>query len=131
MTSSSLQRRLRRIRDLLARGRVAQATDLIESLHPADQADVLGDLDQALTDEMLVAMHEADGVRPLLLHPDETAGGLITSEYLVFPQEMRAGPALNAIKEWEPKGAESSYLFLVDATGLLIYFSVATLVLGG
>ncbi|MGI5917177.1 MAG: magnesium transporter, partial [Anaerolineae bacterium] len=67
----------------------------------------------------LAAMAEPEDVRPLLLHPDETAGGLMTSEYLAYPQQMRAGQVLAAIRQWPVRGHDSAYLFTVDREGRL------------
>ena len=106
--------------DLAARMDVDALASIIDEMTPDKAADLLGDLDPSLCTDTLARMQEADDVTPLLLHPDQTAGGLMTSEYLVFPQNMRAGRALATIREWNPKRQESMYLFVVDAQGRLV-----------
>src|SRR5690606_37910321 len=58
-------------------------------------------------------------VRPLLLHPDDSAGGLMTSEFLALRRRMTAGEAINAIRTWKPDAETIYYLFVVDAEGRL------------
>ena len=89
-------------------------------MEPDEAADLLGDLEQSLSSAALEQMQDSDEVMPLLLHADQTAGGLMTSEYLAFPAAMRADQAIDAVRRWEPKGEESPYLFVVDAGGHLV-----------
>ena len=93
---------------------------IVDEMAPDEAADLLGDLRPSLSTATLAHMQKADEVRPLLLHPDETAGGLMTSEYPAFRETMRAGQALNAVREWQPKGIESAYLFIVDEQDRLV-----------
>jgi magnesium transporter len=89
-------------------------------MEPDEAADLLGDLDPELSSATLEAMVDSEDVRPLMLHRDETAGGLMTSEYLAYPQQMRAGQVLAAIRGWEARGRESLHLFTVDREGHLV-----------
>jgi len=97
-----------------ARINVSELASIIDEMAPDEAADLLGDLEPALGQATLAYMSQAEEVSPLLLHSDETAGGLMTSEYLAFPQSMWAGRVLAAMRDWEPKGQESPYLFVVD-----------------
>jgi len=92
---------------------------IVDEMAPDEAADLLGDLGPSHSTDTLAHMLEADEVEPLLLHPDETAGGLMTSEYLAFPQNMQAHQVLAALRTWEPKGVESPYLSVVDRQGHL------------
>ena len=93
---------------------------IIDEMAPDKAADLLGDLAPSLTTATLEYMADSEEVRPLLLHPDKTAGGLMTSEYLAFPGPMRANAVLAAIREWHSKGIESTHYFVVDAAQRLI-----------
>jgi magnesium transporter len=93
---------------------------ILDEMEPDEAADLLGDLEQSLSSATLEQMQDSDEVMPLLLHADQTAGGLMTSEYLAFPAAMRADQAIEAVRRWEPKGEESPYLFVVDAGGHLV-----------
>ena len=103
-------------------GRIQARTlaPILDEMAPDEAADLLGDLEPSLSAAALAQMQEPDEVRPLLLHPDETAGGLMTSEYLAFPQEMTAGQVLSALRTWQPRGAETPYVFVVDSQERLV-----------
>ena len=93
---------------------------IVDTMEPDEAADLLGDLKPSLSAETLSRMQEADEVEPLLLHPDETAGGQMTSEYLAFPQGMRVADVLGALREWMPKGAENHYLYVIEPSNRLV-----------
>ncbi|MBN1401754.1 MAG: magnesium transporter [Anaerolineae bacterium] len=111
--------------ELATRIDVADLAQIVEEMEPDEAADLLGDLEPSLSSAMLAQLQDPEEVRPLLLHPDETAGGLMTSQYLVFRRNMRAGQVLAALREWMPTGKESVYLFVVDEEEHL--FGVASL----
>ena len=106
--------------DLATRLDAGTLAAIVDEMTPDKAADLLGDLDPALSTATLAQMVEADDVRPLLLHSDQTAGGLMTSEYLAFPESMRAGRALDAVRSWEPRGVDSPHLLIVDAQTRLV-----------
>ncbi len=106
--------------EVASRINVKELASIVDEMAPDEAADLLGDVDPALGEATLAYMSRAEEVSPLLLHPDETAGGLMTSEYLAFPQSMWAGRVLAAMRDWEPKGQESSYLFVVDEDTRLV-----------
>ncbi|HHX44562.1 MAG TPA: magnesium transporter [Chloroflexi bacterium] len=93
---------------------------IVAEMEPDEAADLLGDLDPILSTATLELLEEADDVRPLLLHQDRTAGGLMTSEYLAFPQAMRVSQVLSAIREWEPRGPETPRIFVVNGGRRLV-----------
>lgn len=92
---------------------------ILDEMEPDEAADLLGDLDPDHAAQLLEEMNEADDVRPLLLHPDETAGGLMTSEFLVLRVEMTAHEAIQAIRQWAPDAETAYYLFVVDRNSIL------------
>ena len=92
---------------------------ILDEMEPDEAADLLGDLDPDHAAQLLEEMNEADDVRPLLLHPDETAGGLMTSEFLVLRVEMTAHEAIQAIRQWAPEAETAYYLFVVDRNSIL------------
>jgi len=100
--------------ELAGRIKAKSLAPILDEMAPDEAADLLGDLKPSHSTAALAQMQEPGDVRPLLLHSDETAGGLMTSEYLAFPHKMTAGQVLAAVREWEPRGAETPYLFVVD-----------------
>ena len=96
-----------------------ELADILDEMEPDEAADLLGDLGPDRAIQLLNKMTSFEGISPLLLHPDETAGGLMTSEYLALGQHMWAERALAAIRQWAPEH-EYLYYFVVDKEGKLI-----------
>lgn len=96
-----------------------QLADILDEMEPDEAADLLGDLETKAAAKILNLMESSAGISPLLLHPDETAGGLMTSEYLALGQHMWAERALDAIRQWGPEH-EYLYYFVVDPEGKLL-----------
>jgi magnesium transporter len=61
-----------------------EASELVEEMDPDDAADLLSDLPQERAQEILSLLprSEAQELRELLSHSEESAGGLMTPEYI-------------------------------------------------
>ncbi len=87
---------------------------IVDEMEPDKAADLLGDLTEGQKQAVLARMDDADELRPLLIHPDESAGGLMTSEFLALRPMMTAREAIEALRQWSPDAEEVYYLFVVD-----------------
>jgi magnesium transporter len=96
-----------------------QLADILDEMEPDEAADLLGDLQEGQVQDLLELMEDKEEIRPLLFHPDETAGGLMTVEYLTLGQNMWAERALEAIRDWGPE-REYHYYFVIDTVGRLV-----------
>jgi magnesium transporter len=65
-------------------------------------------------------MEEAEEVIPLLSHPDETAGGLMTTSYVALRRRTTAGQAIEFLRQVSPESETPYYLYVVDRAGVLI-----------
>lgn len=95
---------------------IEMITSIVEKMEPDEAADLLGDLSPEQVEDLLKRIDDAeeDEIRPLLLHPDESAGGLMTSEFLALRPLMKAQEAIEALRSWNPDSDEIYYLFVVD-----------------
>jgi magnesium transporter len=93
---------------------------ILDEMEPDDAADVIGDLPEERRQRVLANMEEADDVRPLLIHPDESAGGLMTTSFLTLRPGMTAQEAIDALREWSPDDEMPYYLFVVDRERRLV-----------
>jgi magnesium transporter len=92
---------------------------IVDEMEPDEAADLLGDIRPEQAQAVLDGLEDPDEVRPLLLHADDTAGGLMTSEYVALRRRMTARAALDVIRSVKP-AAENMYdLFIVDGHGRL------------
>lgn len=96
------------------------AIRILDEMEPDEAADLLGDISKEQAETILAGMENPDEVRPLLLHPDDTAGGLMTSEFLALRRRMTAAEALQAIRLWQPESENLQYLFVVDRQASLV-----------
>ncbi len=80
---------------------VEQAADLLEEMQPDEAADILGDLPEERSRALLEAMEEdeAEDVRELLRFRDDTAGGLMTTDFFKARSEWTAGRALAELRQ--------------------------------
>jgi len=92
---------------------------IVDEMEPDEAADLLGDLPKDHAAEVLARLDDPDEVRPLMIHPDETAGGRMTSEVFALRRRMTVRDALAALRAWSPDEEAPYYLFVVDRDGIL------------
>lgn len=93
---------------------------IVDEMEPDEAADLLGDMPRDRAIAVLAGLEDPDEVRPLLLHADDSAGGLMTSDFLALRVRMTAGEGLQAIREWQPDSENVYHLFVVDRLGRLV-----------
>ncbi|MGH9941977.1 MAG: magnesium transporter, partial [Pyrinomonadaceae bacterium] len=96
-----------------------RAADILEWMSPDEAADVLGDLPEAKAEDLLNRMEgeEQADVAELLPYEDDTAGGLMTTEFVTFPQQLTVGEALSALREMAETPNMIYYLYVVEEIG--------------
>jgi magnesium transporter len=92
---------------------------IVDAMEPDEAADLLGDMTPAQMAAVLARLEDADELRPLLLHPDDSSGGLMTSAYLALRRRMTVSEVLAALRAWKPEAELVNELFVVDAFGRL------------
>ena len=93
---------------------------IVDEMEPDEAADLLGDMSAEQAREILDGLEDPEEVRPLLLHPDDSAGGLMTSEFLALRRRTTAADAIEAIRNWRPERENIYYLFVVDKDRRLV-----------
>jgi magnesium transporter len=97
----------------------ATAARIIDEMEPDEVADLLGEMEPAQQEVVLSRLEDQAEVRPLLLHPEDTAGGLMTSEFLAFGRRMTVGEALAALRTWKPDAEDIHEVYVIDRHGRL------------
>lgn len=92
------------------------ASDLLEEMPPDEAADILGELSVEKSEELLSLMEsdDAEDVRELMKYEEDTAGALMTTEYIGLPLYLTAEEAINKLRELAPDAETIYYLFVVD-----------------
>src|SRR5262250_2439563 len=93
-----------------------RAADILEWMSPDEAADVLGDLPEDKAEELLGLMEhdEQADVAELLPYEDDTAGGLMTTEFVTLPRALTVGEALARLREMAETPNMIYYLYVVE-----------------
>lgn len=97
-----------------------EISDIIEEMAPDDAADVLGELENDQREEILDLMEieDSEDVRELLQYDEDTAGGIMTSDFVAAQASMTAIEAIDYIAGLDLD--EPIYnLYVVDMEGRL------------
>jgi Mg/Co/Ni transporter MgtE len=88
-------------------------------MSPDEAADVLGDLPEDKAEELLGLMEQQEqaDVVELLPYEDDTAGGLMTTEFVTLPRQLTAGEALARLREMAETPNMIYYLYVVETEG--------------
>ena len=100
--------------EIAARLEAEELARILDEMEPDEAADLLGDIPPERVAEVMAAMEEAEEVRPLLIHADESAGGLMTSAKVTLHKEMTAEEAIAYLRAVAPESEDVYYLFVVD-----------------
>jgi magnesium transporter len=95
------------------------AVRIIDEMEPDEAADLLVELEPETQEYVLSHLEDGAELRPLLLHPEDTAGGLMTSEFLALGRRMTVGEALAALRTWRPDAEDTYDVYLIDRAGRL------------
>jgi Mg/Co/Ni transporter MgtE len=90
-------------------------------MSPHEAADVLAELEEETSQEILEEMdtEPESEVRELLEFHENSAGGMMNTEYIALPENAHAADALLALKGNEDLLESLNTIFLVDADGKL------------
>lgn len=96
-----------------------RAADILEWMSPDEAADVLGDLPEEKAEELLGLMDDQEQaeVAELLPYEDDTAGGLMTTEFVTLPRELTVAEALARLREMAQTPNMIYYLYVVEGEG--------------
>jgi Mg/Co/Ni transporter MgtE len=91
-----------------------RAADVLEAMDPDDAADLLAELPESDKERLLELMEpeEAAPVRRLMTYPDDTAGGLMTSEPIVLPPDATIAEALARVRNRDLSPALASQVYV-------------------
>jgi len=99
-----------------------KAADIVEEMSPDEAADALSELEDATSEEILDEMDSAEKteVEELLEFDNDTAGGMMNTEYVALYHQASVADAMGALRGNEDLLETLNTLFLVDAEEKLI-----------
>ena len=98
-----------------------KAADIVEEMAPDQAADALKELEESTSEDILDEMEVApeSEVRELLEFKQDTAGGMMNTEYVALHDGATVEDAMGALKGNEDQLESMNTLFLVDSEGRL------------
>ncbi len=95
-----------------------EVAELIEALAHDDRVDLLQELDQAITDELLPLLPEAErrDILRLRMFPEGTAGSVMTTDAAMLTEHLTVSEALKELSEQAEELETIYYLYVVDNT---------------
>jgi CBS domain-containing protein len=99
-----------------------RAADILEEMSPDDAADLVADLSDEARAEILALMErdEAEEVRELLGYPEDSAGGIMTTEFVAVPAGLTTEQTIDRLRELEPDAETIYYVYVTDEDGRLV-----------
>ncbi len=93
-----------------------RAADLLEEMSPDDAVDVLGEMDEEKAQELfdLMEVDERADVAELMSYAHDTAGGLMTTEFVTFPKNLTVGETIAELRQMAETPNMIYYLYVVE-----------------
>ncbi|MDP2995345.1 MAG: CBS domain-containing protein [Anaerolineales bacterium] len=117
--------------ELVAHMSDEKVADLLEEMEPDEAADLLGDLPKERKEGLLALMEkeDADDVRKLLAYPEDSAGGIMTTEYASIHPNLTASEAIKELRGMADEVETMFYVYVLDAEQHLVgIFSLNNLI---
>ncbi len=108
-----------------------KVADLLEEMDPDEAADLLAELPKDRSEDLLDLMEAEDArdVRKLLAYPEDSAGGIMTTEYVAMRPELTVAQAIEALREQAEEAETIFYVYVTDELDHLVgVFSLKSLI---
>ena len=109
-----------------------KVADLLEEMSPDEAADLLAELPPQRSESLLELMEDDDakGVRKLLLFHEESAGGLMTTDYVSVQPNLTAEQTICYLRKVGDEAELIYYVYVTDESNHLIgVFSLSDLIM--
>jgi len=106
--------------DIATRMETEHLIEIVDEMEPDEAADLLGDIPIEQAEEVLAQIDESDEVRSLLIHPDKTAGGVMTSLAVEIEENMTVETAIQTLRQLPPDSEKIYYLFVQNQRQQLV-----------
>ena len=93
-----------------------RAADILEEMAPDAAADVLEDMPREKADDLIARMEDkqAAAVRLLLSYPEDSAGGMITTDFVIALEHETSLEAIEYVRQQIDKPDLVYYVYVVD-----------------
>ena len=96
--------------------------EVFDQLPSDDAAELLGLLEEDLSDQILAKMQkeESDNVEKLMSYGDDTAGSLMVTDFVAMEEDVNAKQVIEALQSEYMDVEMPFYIYVVDAYGKLV-----------
>ncbi len=106
----------------LATNELAEAVNITDEMAADDRADLYAELPDAMRVELLEAIDEEDSrdIRQLLSYPEDSAGALLTTDFIALPADSTAADAIELVRRNAAEMETIYQAYAVDSHGTLL-----------
>jgi magnesium transporter len=99
-----------------------KVADVLEEMAPDEAADLLAELPEDRSESLLKLMQrdEAEDVRKLLTYPEDSAGGLMTTDFVTVRPTLTAEQAIAVLRETARESETIYYVYVTDGENHLL-----------
>jgi len=107
--------------NLVADYNAEQIAEIVSQMSDDDAADLIQELEQEKVDAVLALLHKDDSedLKDLIKFDEDTAGGIMTTDFVAVPSSFTARQALDVVQETGEEAEMVFYVYAVDAEGRL------------
>jgi len=101
-----------------------QRAVVLDEMAPDERADMFAQLPHQLVEKLLPLMktEERRDVQRLMQYPEDSAGGIMTTDYATLRAEMSVSQSLEELRKMVDKKETIRYVYVTNSTGMLIGF---------
>ena len=99
-----------------------EARLITDEISTDDATDLLADVDENTQKRVLSLFEDEfrDDITDLLTYEEDTAGGLMTTEFVVVPVFVEVEKAIELIRSFAPDAATIYYIYVIDGSNRLV-----------
>ena len=92
-----------------------RASSILKEMAVDDATDLLGELSEDEAKELLSLIEdEAEEIKGLLRYREDTAGGIMTTEFIALPEDISVDEAITRLRELAPDAEIVYYVYVIN-----------------
>lgn len=110
------------VSDLLQEISPERVSEIFEEMPFDDAADFLGELSENDKEKFLdfFEVEDAEDVQELMDYREDTAGGIMTTEYVAIPENITASRAIEILRDTAPDAETVYYVYVINLKNQLV-----------
>ncbi|MDK2822689.1 MAG: magnesium transporter [Clostridia bacterium] len=99
-----------------------RVSEILDEMSFDDAADFLGELSENEKEKFLELFEDQDAedVQELMEYEEDTAGGIMTTEYVAIPDNITASKAIEVLRETAPDAETVYYVYVINMKNQLV-----------